>query len=878
MRIPIIVRLTFSFLVLIASEGRSQYAASTQKKTVDLSTFENWSELLNSGISNNGKFVWHSYSGKNTRTAILRNVEGTYEQKFLNTDRGVFTADNKYFISSDNKNTTLIELRSGKSTVIEGATSPFIPTAGNGRWLGYAKGGGFVLRDLFTNKERIFEGALQMKFNTPGTRCAINYPGQLAITETASGKTQTIATGALEPWLMNFDNTGEQIVFLSGKEQEMQLRYFRLGMDSAIIKKTNSSNGLLENYYLTADPPSFSSNGSLILFKLKTTDKYPEDKKVITPDVNVWNYKDMFLQSEQRVTLPGYKEETFMAVTKSGREDNPVIQMEDRKTNVVGRLSETYAIIANRINYPDLYWNISHGPYFKLLNLQTGERVSLPAGPRSVEVTVSPAERFLVWFDKEQKQYFSYEIKTREMRNLAPDIKNLLVAEQTNRPEPFAYGYSGWIKEDRYLLLKDQYDIWKVDVLAEKESVNITKGYGRKHQIRFRSALVEAEFKTTVYSEDEILLLSGLDDNTRQNVFLKCSAGGKSPVKFLKPQRPGLYTTSQVGFFPMEKARDADMYVLSYQTASLSPNACITKDFEKFTIISDVHPEKEYNWMTAELITWNITSNKKGRGILYKPENFDSSKKYPVIFHYYEGRTQELFLFKKPETMALVLDIPRYVSNDYLVFVPDIQHRTGHTAEDITNTAVTAADKLAEFSFIDTSKMGLQGHSFGGYVTNVIISNTTRFTAAQESSGVSNPFSWFGDVGFGGKSHAFMFEYGQTNLGTTPWEGVDAFIKNSPVVNSNKIQTPLLIMHNPDDDAVGFAQGRELFIALRRQQKPVWMVEYDREDHIFREDRNIKDFAIRQQQFFAHYLKGEAMPRWMSHGIPAAEKGINSGL
>jgi dipeptidyl aminopeptidase/acylaminoacyl peptidase len=264
--------------------------------------------------------------------------------------------------------------------------------------------------------------------------------------------------------------------------------------------------------------------------------------------------------------------------------------------------------------------------------------------------------------------------------------------------------------------------------------------------------------------------------------------------------------------------------------------------------------------------------------VLYKPENFDRAKKYPVIFHYYEVRSHQRYLFKKPEPSGGAIDILWYVSNGYLVFVPDMQYRTGHTIEDIAGTAISAVKKLSEFSYVDTSRMGLQGHSFGGYETNAIICSTGIFKAAQESAGITDPVSWYGHIGFGGRSHALQYEYGQSNFGTTPWQSPDIFIKNSPLHNSQKISTPLLIMHNLKDDAVSFWQGVELFIALRRQRKAVWLLQYDEEGHIIDNPQNIEDFTKRQQQFFGHYLKDEPMPVWMSEGIPAWQKGKKSGF
>jgi dipeptidyl aminopeptidase/acylaminoacyl peptidase len=249
------------------------------------------------------------------------------------------------------------------------------------------------------------------------------------------------------------------------------------------------------------------------------------------------------------------------------------------------------------------------------------------------------------------------------------------------------------------------------------------------------------------------------------------------------------------------------------------------------------------------------------KGILYTPENFDTQKKYPLIFHYYEISSDQLYLFRKPTLSSGGLDISWYVSNGYLVFIPDIKIPKGHPGKGALSV-IRAAKYFHRKPWV--GKMGLQGHSFGGYITNYLITHNNLFAAAQESAGPADFISGYGAVKkYTGNGMQYLYERGQNNIGVTPWQRQDLYITNSPIFRADKINTPLLILHNEEDNAVPVSQGIELFTALRRLKKPAWLLQYDGEGHMLINEQHKLDFSRRQQQFFDHYLKGLPAPEWM---------------
>jgi dipeptidyl aminopeptidase/acylaminoacyl peptidase len=312
------------------------------------------------------------------------------------------------------------------------------------------------------------------------------------------------------------------------------------------------------------------------------------------------------------------------------------------------------------------------------------------------------------------------------------------------------------------------------------------------------------------------------------------------------------------------------------------PNYFFTRDFVTYKKLSNVHPEEKYNWLTSELHHWKMLDGNIGTGILYKPQNFDSNKKYPVIFTYYEEKSDGLHMYINPGVSGYIINIPQYVSNGYLVFVPDIYFEKGHTGAGTVNSVVSAAKYLCEFSWVNEKKLGIMSQSFGGYQTNYLVTHSDIFAAACEGSGVSNLISSYGQLSDGyvkgiGSARQGGYENGQSYIGATPWERPDLYIENSPIFNVHIATTPLLIWHCKADLAVPFEQGLEMFLNMRRAGKKVWMLQYDGDEHATN-GKNALDLDIRMRQFFDHYLKDVPAPIWMTEGVPAKYKQIKQGL
>ena len=246
-----------------------------------------------------------------------------------------------------------------------------------------------------------------------------------------------------------------------------------------------------------------------------------------------------------------------------------------------------------------------------------------------------------------------------------------------------------------------------------------------------------------------------------------------------------------------------------------------------------------------------------------------------MLVYFYERSSDGLHQHAIPSPSRSTINRAYCTSNGYIVFVPDITYKDGFPGQSAYNAIMSGTKAMVErYPYIDRENLGLQGQSWGGYQIAYLVTQTNMFKAAMAGAPVSNMVSAYGAIRWeSGRSRQFQYENTQSRIGGTLWEKPLRYIENSPVFFADKIETPLLIMHNDNDGAVPWYQGIELFMAMRRLSKPVWMLVYNNEAHNLRQWPNRMDLSVRMYQFFDHYLKGAPAPAWLIHGIPATEKG-----
>lgn len=584
---------------------------------------------------------------------------------------------------------------------------------------------------------------------------------------------------------------GHQLAFLEGNT----LRYYRPGMDSAIVLNEQCAGGL-----------QFSRDGKYLQYQLPLPVPAPTEK------LHIWHYQDYYLQAPPVVPT------TLVLCLTNGKS----FTVNPPGTQIAWQHGGRYIIIQNSVNHQEYYWNKKIINTLHLVDTHTGMQKMITANPGKLllQPSISPNERFMTWYDHTTAAIYSYEIASGHIRKL---IKGIGVAQ--------------WSAGDSIVFIHSNRDVWQVDPSGKQAPIKLTKG--KQQHLVFRQ----------LYPD----VFIAFNTHTKANGFWKWEQGKLNVCTmedrlFYMP----VYPLDQ---YPPIKAKDTSIYLVAGMRGESGPDLCVTGDFTHFTSLTKIHPEDNYNWLSVTLTKY---------GLLYQPQDFDPAKKYPVIFHYYESSKDYLHRYLAPALSEGTLNIPWYASNGYVVFVAHIRTRPRHPGSSAARAVIRAAKYLSAFNWVNKEKMGLQGHSFGGYITNYVVTHSQLFSAAQASAGPTDFLSGYGAIRkVTGSAMQQLYEQGQNKMGRPPWEIPRMYLKNSPVMRVNQVNTPLLLMHNDNDNAVPFAQSIELYTALRRLQKRVWLLQYRNEGHQLFRDPDKLDFTIRQQQFFDHFLKDKPMPDWM---------------
>jgi dipeptidyl aminopeptidase/acylaminoacyl peptidase len=439
--------------------------------------------------------------------------------------------------------------------------------------------------------------------------------------------------------------------------------------------------------------------------------------------------------------------------------------------------------------------------------------------------------------------------------------------EIDDRPNyPSSYGIAGWTENDASILIYDRYDIWEFNP-ENSSGTKITSGRENKTSYRYVELDKEAKF---IKRNGKWLLITFNELNKNAGYYEHNGKNGKGKQLVDGPYR----------FSRPSKAINENKIIFTRQSFKDFPDIHYADlSFKTQTKISTANPQQSaYNWGTSEIVKWTSLDGLELEGMLIKPENFDPNKKYPMIVNYYEKSSNGVHTHRRPYPGRSTISYSFYASRGYIIFNPDVYYRNGYPGESAYNCVIPGVMSIIDKGFVDKENIGIQGHSWGGYQNAYLVTKTDLFKAAEAGAPVPNMISAYGGIRWGsGRSRMSQYEHGQSRIGGTPWEYPVRYIENSPIFFVDKINTPVLVMHNDADTAVPWYQGIEFFVALRRLGKPAWLLNYNGEPHWPLKLQNRQDFNIRMAQFFDYYLKGAPMPLWMERGVPAIEKGINQG-
>jgi dipeptidyl aminopeptidase/acylaminoacyl peptidase len=630
-----------------------------------------------------------------------------------------------------------------------------------------------------------------------------------------------------------------------------EIRSYNPASDSTFPLKMRIS----ENYR-----PSLSDDQKRFFFgvydwtvKEKKEKKAAEAEKL--PGVDVWHWKDDPIQPRQKTTYDTEKNFTFLFSWSPDLNKAVRITDEDmRQASPTG--DGHFALATSDKAYKPSFREQYYDHY--IVNTTTGEKKLILKNYLSMYGS-SPAGKYVLYF--KDKNWWVYDILKETHINITKDIPTLLWNTRDDSPKDIKppFGMGGWFKDDRAILLYDEYDVWKVSFDGVKP-VRLTNG--KENNIIFRNLRLTFEYPYLEPSTD--IYFSALGDLDKKMGYYRLTVKNKFEKLIFE----------NMAVSGLRKAEKSDFFLYTTGTYSISPNVFrTTGTFAEAIKVSDTNPQQtKFAWGKSQLINYKNRDGKALQGSLFFPADYEPGKKYPMIVYIYELLSGDVNRYVTPSPRSSY-NTTNYTSQGYFIFHPDIVYKTNHPGESAVACVVPAVEEVIKTGMIDEKRIGIMGHSWGAYQTSYIITQTNLFSAAVAGAPLIDMISMYNEIYWNsGGGNQNIFETSQGRLREPWWVIMQDYITNSPMYQAQNIKTPLLVTFGNSDGAVDWHQGIEMYTTMRRMEKPFIMLVYDGENHSLAKKENQLDYTKRVNDFFNTYLKGTEPPAWISKGKTYLDK------
>lgn len=891
---------------------------NSAKRPFTIEDYGRWRSIVSTALSGDGQWMAFGYRlergddefyVKNARTDEVYEIPRGRDPQFSENSRWaaykiVLPWKESEKLQKDNKpvpeKAELLNLQTGEKTVWDNIDS--FAFAGSSSFLALKKpkadsraeygGTDLILHDLAGETDLNIGNVGSYVFNKPGTFMAYTIDAQdkagngLHLINLGSGRIEVLDSGAADYAHLTWDKKGTALAVLKGKKKEgftekensliavtgvgssdrMKVEYdpgtdpdFPAGM---VISEKSASSGRGRGGPASRGPLFWSEDLTRIFCGTKEQVQEPEKKKdedegeeIPVADVDVWHWNDEVLQSVQMKRAARDRNFTYRSVYHLG--SGRFIQLADERMREVdvtkngdwGIGTDEKAYISD--------WKENQADYYRI-ETATGQRTLMFEGQKRTLGLSPDGRHFLYWKDG---HVWDYAISSGKVINLTRNAPVSFVDEEYDHPgtKP-PYGVTGWTKDGRSVILTHRYDLW-LQPLDGSPAANLTSGKGSSEEIRFRYVRTDPEEEFIDLSRP--VLLSAFGQWTKKAGFYSLEKGKLQELIY-----------SEKNFGGLTKAKHSDTYMYTQEDCREFPNYQISdRSFRNPHQMTDANPwQEEYRWGTNILIEYTNKNGVRLQGVLSIPDDYQKGQKLPMLVDFYEKNSQNLYRFSR----LIYRDTPmfyKYVSNGYLVLLPDVHFNTGTTHSDMLDCVEAAVTKVIEMGYADPERIGLHGHSFSGQGAAYISTRSKMFAAIVAGAAATDLISDFNQLwkSSGTNQHGYDY-YGQGRFGTNPYDDLELYINESAVFHAQTMDTPLLLLHGTDDGSVEWLQAIEFYNALRFNGKNVILLSYPGQDHHATKLENKIDFQTRMEQFYDHYLKGEPAPDWMVGGVPFLKK------
>ncbi|HMV85384.1 MAG TPA: prolyl oligopeptidase family serine peptidase [Blastocatellia bacterium] len=582
----------------------------------------------------------------------------------------------------------------------------------------------------------------------------------------------------------------------------------------------------------------------------------PQEDEAEKPDLVLWHWKDGRLQSQQQVEEPRDKNFSYLCTYRVA--DKKFVRLADEQVrNVTAAPKQKFGIGFDNSPY-ELLGNLDGRRYqdIYVVDLKTGVKTPVVRKNRW-NFGPSPDGTHFLYYD--DGHFFTYDVAAGKSYKITEKVPSVFWDQEDdhNVSKP-PTNVIGWTKDGASVLLTDDWDIWNVPVHGGN-AVNLTAN-GKKDKIRYQARYrIDPEEKGIDLSQPVYLRVYG---EWTKKAGIGRIDGGKPGVKMLQ--------WDDAGFGGVMKAKKADVWLYTRETHQDAPSYYVADaSLAGGKKITDANPQqKNFLWSSGvKLIDYTSAKGDKLQGALFLPANYEPGKSYPTIVYIYEKLSQGLNNYTMPTYNGFNKSV--YTSNGYAVLMPDIVYKVNDPGMSAVWCVLPALEAAIKTGVVDKARVGIQGHSWGGYQTSFLVTQTDAFAAAVAGAPLTEMITMYNSIYWNsGGGNMAIFESSQGRFTGSPLDVPEAYQRNSPITHAKNVKTPLVILHNDKDGAVDFTQGIFYYNTLRRLQKPVVMLQYKGENHGLRVPANMKDYTVRMKEFFDHHLKGKPAPKWWLEGVP----------
>lgn len=873
-----IVNLFVSFIIfsiLFFSSAESLCAQEVRKKELKEADYSLWHHLITQGISEHGKWITytHKYASskdtlfvKNAHSLITYAIKAGFNATFLNESKLVCQKEANKFI--------MLDLITGEQSSLNNVTEYAV--AKNNAMLILKQTDAYQNSLLFTDANgkisKTIPNLINWKLNPDKTKLA--YSTKVAdefavkiINLDRAVKETFVTKQTSEPRQMEWSASGNLLAFLTSKGSNIKK------MGRGAVHAYNDQSHTLWEIELSNYPeliPTHHMGESYKAALLISEDEkrvffgMEEIKPRSNPDasaVQVWNTADRSIYPG-KVKMSDFRRYAIIVAWQMEKgvlnqitdKDLPFIQLD---------ANLQYAITSNPLEYePQFKYNGDRDYYIN--NLETGDKrlfLKAASGEPS-DLVASPNGRYLLYFKK--YQWWSYNLKSKKHTLLTNGIKLLETEDDdANVKAGSPSRIACFANKDREVYIYDEFDLWKIKTDGSAAE-RITKG--REANTRFK-LLNSAQIKTKTFNYNGIQAAE-MDINKPwyfKTINNKDQSNGIVVYNKNNSAKPLVIKNKLITDILL--TADGKNILLNAQSFNLPPQLSILSIRDKKEkIVHQSNPlHEKYYYGKSELFSFNVL-NQSVDGVLLYPSNYNPQKKYPMIVHIYQTQTQELNAYKNPSLLdQRGFNSSNFTTQGYFVCLPNMIYEIGNTAE-ITSKCINAAvQKIIDKDIIDKDRIGLIGHSYGGYETNAVVTHKNPFRTAISGASYSDLAADYLHVAWDFKTADYRrYEFGQMRMGSTLFEDPERYHKNSSILKADAISIPILLWSGADDQHVDVNHSYKLHMALRRLQKNSVMLIYPFEKHVIQKPTNQIDLSTKIKEWFDYYLnKGEYKP-WMT--------------